>query len=440
MSDAVIRVAGLGKQYRIGNKQECYKTLAETVRHSFTAPFRKLRSGLQNGNGRRNSTIWALKDLSIAINRGEVLGIIGRNGAGKSTLLKILSRITEPTEGYAEVDGSVSSLLEVGIGFHQELTGRENIYLNGAILGMKRNEITRNFDEIVAFAEIEKFIDTPVKRYSTGMYLRLAFAVAAHLQSEILIVDEVLAVGDAQFQKKCLGKMNEIRGGGRTILFVSHNLAAIQSLCSRALWVQDGRGIEDGEPGAVVADYLKTATMFLGEKVWDDRATAPGGDEVRLHAIRLIPEGDTNVELMNTATPLVIEVEYWSLKPDTKLSLIMSVYNQEEVCVFSSNSASEQAWQDKPLPTGLFRSQCHIPGNMLNDGAYRVSLVVFKDGSTVVHREEDALVFEIQDNVEDRNGWYGKWAGVIRPKLYWSTELLEPFSDKAPSKPIETSA
>jgi lipopolysaccharide transport system ATP-binding protein len=441
MSDTVIRVEGLSKQYRIGAKQECYKTLGETVRHAFTAPFRKLRSGFQNGNGRRNSTIWALKDLSVAIKRGEVLGIIGRNGAGKSTLLKILSRITEPTEGYADVAGSVSSLLEVGIGFHQELTGRENIYLNGAILGMKRSEITQNFDEIVAFAEIENFIDTPVKRYSTGMYLRLAFAVAAHLQSEILIVDEVLAVGDAQFQKKCLGKMNEIRGGGRTILFVSHNLAAIQSLCNRALWVQDGRSIEDGQPGAVVADYLKTATMFVGEKLWEDPATAPGGDEVRLHAIRLIPEGDTSVELMNTGTSLVIEVEYWSLKPDTKLSLIMSVYNQEEVCVFSSNSATEQAWQDRPLATGLFRSQCHIPGNMLNDGGYRVSLAVFKDSATVVHREDDALVFEIQDNVEDRNGWYGKWAGVIRPKLYWSTELLEPFSDKTPhEKLIETSA
>lgn len=430
MSDTVIRVAGLGKQYRIGSKQECYKTLAETVRHTFTTPFRKLRYGFQNGNGRPNRSIWALKDLSVEINRGDVLGIIGRNGAGKSTLLKILSRITEPTEGYAEVDGSVSSLLEVGIGFHQELTGRENIYLNGAILGMKRHEIARNFDEIVAFAEIEKFIDTPVKRYSTGMYLRLAFAVAAHLQSEILIVDEVLAVGDAQFQKKCLGKMSEIRGGGRTILFVSHNLAAIQSLCNRALWVQDGRSIEDGQPDTVVADYLKTATIFVGEKIWDDPAKAPGGDEVRLHAIRLIPEGDATVELMNTATPLVIEVEYWSLKRDTRLNLAIAVYNQEEVCVFSSNSASEQTLEQKPLPTGLFRSQCYIPGNMLNDGGYRVSLLVIKDSATVVHRQDDALVFEIQDNLEDRNGWYGKWAGVIRPKLYWSTELLEEFSDK----------
>ncbi len=265
------------------------------------------------------------------------------------------------------------------------------------------------------------------------MYLRLAFAVAAHLQSEILIVDEVLAVGDAQFQKKCLGKMSEIRSGGRTILFVSHNLAAIQTLCSRALWVQDGRAVQDGQPSAVVADYLKTATMFVGERIWDSPIQAPGGDEVRLHAIRLIPEGDTNVELMNTGTPLVIEIQYWSLKPDTKLNLSMSVYNQEEICVFSSNSAGEQMWHDKPLPAGLFRTRCHIPGNMLNDGAYRVSLLVIKDSATVVHREDDALVFEIQDNVEDRNGWYGAWDGVIRPKLYWSTELLETLSGKETS-------
>lgn len=429
--NTAIRVEALGKQYRITRKQECYKTLGETLGRTFTAPIRKLRSAFRNSNGHENSCIWALRDLSVEIYRGEVLGIIGRNGAGKSTLLKILSRITEPTQGYADVHGSVSSLLEVGIGFHGELSGRENIYLNGAILGMRRNEIARNFDEIVAFAEIEKFIDTPVKRYSSGMYLRLAFAVAAHLQSEILIVDEVLAVGDAQFQKKCLGKMSEIRSGGRTILFVSHNLAAIQTLCSRALWVQEGRAIEDGQPAAVVADYLKTATMFVGERIWNSPSEAPGGDEVRLHAIRLIPEGDTSVELMNTGTPLVIEIQYWSLKSDTKLNLSMSVYNQEEICVFSSNSAGEQTWNDKPLPAGLFRTRCHIPGNMLNDGAYRVSLLVIKESATVVHREDDALVFEIQDNVEDRNGWYGRWDGVIRPKLYWSTELLETFSRKA---------
>jgi lipopolysaccharide transport system ATP-binding protein len=437
MNDTVIRVVDLGKQYRIGCKQACYKTLGETLGQTLTAPLRKLRSAFQNSNGHPESRIWAVKDLSLEIKRGEVLGIIGRNGAGKSTLLKILSRITEPTQGYADVHGSVSSLLEVGIGFHQELSGRENIYLNGAILGMKRTEIARNFDEIVAFAEIDKFIDTPVKRYSSGMYLRLAFAVAAHLQSEILIVDEVLAVGDAQFQKKCLGKMNEIRSGGRTILFVSHNLAAIQSLCSRALWVQDGRAIEDGQPGAVVADYLKTATTFVGDKVWDDPSKAPGGDEVRLRSIRLIPEGDTTVELMNTGTPLVIEIQYWSLRPGTKLNINIALYNQEEICVFSSNSASEQTWQRKPVPSGLFRTHCHIPGNMLNDGGYRVSLLVIKDSATVVHRENDALVFQIQDNVEDRNGWYGKWTGVIRPKLYWSTELLEPLSSGAEVRDVD---
>jgi len=431
MNDIAIRVEGLGKRYRIGRKQEGYKTLRDTLSNTFAAPFRSLRSAFQHQNGQRTKNIWALKDLSFELNRGEVLGIIGRNGAGKSTLLKILSRITEPTEGYADVHGSVSSLLEVGIGFHGELSGRENIYLNGAILGMKRTEIAQNFDQIVAFAEIENFIDTPVKHYSSGMYLRLAFAVAAHLQSEILIVDEVLAVGDAQFQKKCLGKMNEISRGGRTILFVSHNLTAVQSLCSRALWLQDGRAIEDGQPGPVVADYLKTATTSVAERIWNKPAEAPGGEVVRLHSIRLIPEGDIRVDLMSTRTPLVIEVQYWNLRPDTKLNLSMAIYNQEEICVFSSNSAGEQMWHDKPFPTGLFRTECHIPGNMLNDGGYRVSLLVVKDSAIVVHREDDALVFEILDDVEDRNGWHGKWLGVIRPKLYWSTEQLETFSDKA---------
>jgi lipopolysaccharide transport system ATP-binding protein len=432
MSDLAIRIEGLSKQYRLGGRVRTYKTLRDTLSNSLAAPYRKLRSAFRHSNGQPNGSIWALKDLSFEINHGEVLGIIGRNGAGKSTLLKILSRITEPTEGYADVHGSVSSLLEVGIGFHNELSGRENIYLNGAILGMKRSQISQNFDEIVAFAEIEKFIDTPVKHYSSGMYLRLAFSVAAHLQSEILIVDEVLAVGDAQFQKKCLGKMNEISRGGRTILFVSHNLAAVQSLCSRAVWVQDGHAVGDGQPSAVVADYLKTATTtFVGEKIWENPTEVLDVEEVRLRSIRLIPEGDIALELMNTSTPLVIEVQYWNFRPDTKLNISISVYNQEEICVFTSNSAGEQTWHDRPFPAGLFLTRCHIPGDMLNDGAYRVTVLVTKDSVTVVHREDDALVFEIQDNVEDRYGWYGRWKGVIRPKLYWSTEMLETLPDTA---------
>ena len=427
MSDLAIRIEGLSKQYHLGRRRT-YKTLRDTLSKSIAAPFRNLRSGFRHSNGQPNGTIWALKDLSFEINHGEVLGIIGRNGAGKSTLLKILSRITEPTEGYADVHGSVSSLLEVGIGFHNELSGRENIYLNGAILGMKRSEILRNFDEIVAFAEIEKFIDTPVKHYSSGMYLRLAFSVAAHLQSEILIVDEVLAVGDNQFQKKCLGKMNEISRGGRTILFVSHNLAAVQSLCSRAVWVQDGRAVEDGQPSAVVSEYLKTATTtFVGEKIWDDPTEIRDHEVVRLRSIRLIPDADMTIELMDTSTPLAIEVQYWNFRPETKLSISISVFNQEEICVFTSSSAGE--WHDRPFPAGLFRTRCHIPGNMLNEGAYRISVLLIKDSMTVVHRVDDALVFEIQDNVEDRNGWFGKWAGVIRPKLHWSTEMVETLPD-----------
>ncbi|HEY6122648.1 MAG TPA: ABC transporter ATP-binding protein [Pyrinomonadaceae bacterium] len=429
MNDIAIRLEGLGKRYRIGRKQESYKTLRDALSNTFTAPYRLLRSAFQHQNGQHVNSIWALKDLSFQINRGEVLGIIGRNGAGKSTLLKILSRITEPTEGYADVHGSVSSLLEVGIGFHGELSGRENVYLNGAILGMKRNEIAQNFDEIVAFAEIEKFIDMPVKRYSSGMYLRLAFAVAAHLQSEILIVDEVLAVGDAQFQKKCLGKMDEVSKGGRTILFVSHNLSAIQNLCSRVIWVEDGRAIGDGPPALVVADYLKTATTAVGERIWDNQTEAPGDEVMRLHSIRLVPEG-TTVDAMNTRTPLVVEIQYWTFRPNTELNLTIVVHNHEGICVFSSNSGGEQSWHGKCFSTGCFRTLCQIPGNMLNGGLYRISLLLIKDGSILVHRETDALVFEIRDDVTNRNGWFGKWQGVIRPKLQWSTEKLETFSEK----------
>jgi len=254
MSDLAIRVENLGKRYRIGGRQERYKRFTETVMDTFAAPIRRLRN--LGKPTPPEEIIWALKDVSFEVERGEVLGIIGRNGAGKTTLLKILSRITEPTEGRAEIHGRVGSLLEVGTGFHPELTGRENIYLNGAILGMRRAEIDAKFDEIVAFSEIEKFLDTPVKRYSSGMRVRLAFAVAAHLEPEIMLVDEVLAVGDAQFQKKCLGKMGEVAGEGRTVLFVSHNMVAIQKLCNRGVLFEAGRLMQDGQASKVISSYL----------------------------------------------------------------------------------------------------------------------------------------------------------------------------------------
>ncbi|MCZ7545714.1 MAG: polysaccharide ABC transporter ATP-binding protein [Anaerolineae bacterium] len=262
MSDVAVRVEGLGKQYRIGGKRERYRTLRDTLADAFTAPFRRagrLLRGQAYGAAGLEETIWALKDVSFEVKHGEVVGIIGRNGAGKSTLLKVLSRITEPTEGYADVYGRVGSLLEVGTGFHPELTGRENIYLNGAILGMTRAEIDRKFDEIVDFAEIERFMDTPVKHYSSGMGLRLGFAVAAHLEPEILVVDEVLAVGDAAFQKKCLGKMGEVAGEGRTVLLVSHNMAAIQALCHQSIWIEGGRVNQNGGTQKVIESYLDSA-------------------------------------------------------------------------------------------------------------------------------------------------------------------------------------
>lgn len=258
MSDLAIRCEGIAKQYRIG-QPESYRALRDTLTDAVTAPFRRVRAALQGGNGHRASspaTIWALEDVSFEVRQGEVLGIIGRNGAGKSTLLKILSRITKPTRGAADIYGRVGSLLEVGTGFHPELTGRENVYLNGAILGMQKAEVARKFDEIVAFAELEKFIDTPVKRYSSGMYMRLAFAVAAHLDPEIMLVDEVLAVGDTQFQAKCLGKMQDVSGSGRTVLFVSHSMPSIRRLCTRALLLSNG-GIEfQGPVEEAVERYL----------------------------------------------------------------------------------------------------------------------------------------------------------------------------------------
>src|SRR5687768_10486877 len=267
MTDVAIKCEGLSKQYRIGER-ESYKALRDVITDAAAAPFRRLRSPVRNGNDHTSSirnqkseirnSFWALDDVSFEVKRGEVVGIIGRNGAGKSTLLKTLSRITKPTRGEAQIHGRVGSLLEVGTGFHPELTGRENIYLNAAILGMRKTEVERKFGEIIAFAEVEKFIDTPVKRYSSGMYVRLAFAVAAHLEPEILLVDEVLAVGDAQFQKKCLGKIGEVAQGGRTVLFVSHNMAAIRNLCSEAIWLDDGRIVGQGPSAQIVDEYLRS--------------------------------------------------------------------------------------------------------------------------------------------------------------------------------------
>src|SRR5438445_3846127 len=279
MSNIAIRVDDLSKQYTIGLAQRRHDTLRDQIMDSLRSIFRS--NGHRFAFGQRSdssTTIWALKDISFEIKHGEVVGVIGRNGAGKSTLLKILSRITEPTTGRVEIYGRIGSLLEVGTGFHGELTGRENIYLNGAILGMRRGEIENKFDQIVAFAEVEKFIDTPVKRYSSGMYVRLAFAVAAHLEPELLIVDEVLSVGDAAFQRKCLGKMSDVAREGRTVVFVSHNMIAVQQLCHRAVWLDEGRIRCDGPSTHVVAEYLQAGADHAMERTWPTIERAPGAE------------------------------------------------------------------------------------------------------------------------------------------------------------------
>lgn len=418
----IVRAENLSKQYLVGTREASYDTLRDSVVEAVRTSISRIR-----GNGQRNSeTIWALKDVSFEVAPGEVLGVIGRNGAGKSTLLKVLSRITEPTKGRAELYGRVASLLEVGTGFHPELTGKENVYLNGAILGMSRAEIGRKFDEIVAFAELEKFLHTPVKRYSSGMYMRLAFSVASHLEPEILIVDEVLAVGDAAFQKKCLGRIGKVAHEGRTVLFVSHNMTAIQSLCNRVLWVDRGSIEDEGPPKGVVARYLKTTLATIVQRTWDDPKTAVGNEKVRIHraGIRQV-DSTTTSDSITVLTPFVIEFEYWNLVPGARLNLSLVVYNDEGIAIFNTGPADEPDWHGKPFPEGLFRSECFVPGNLMNDGTYRVHLYVVQDQSVVIFDSEDILVFDVSEAPESRSVWYGKWIGAVRPALEWRTKQLD---------------
>jgi lipopolysaccharide transport system ATP-binding protein len=407
MSSVVIRGEGLGKSYRRGTRQESW-----LLRDHLT---RVLRSPLSIFRRPKEDTFWALKDISLDVRQGEILGLIGRNGAGKSTLLKILSRITKPTTGWAEIYGRVGSLLEVGTGFHAELTGRENTYLSGAILGMSKSEITRKFDEIVTFAELETFIDTPVKHYSSGMYVRLAFAVAAHLEPEILFVDEVLAVGDAAFQKKCLGRMGSVAKQGRTIIFVSHNTAALQKLCTRILWLNGGQIIETGEPRKVIDRYLQTNAVANLASVWEDNPAAPGNESVRLRSVRVLPQVKTG-EPITVHSSLQIEFVYQNYVSGAVLNVSMILNNMEEICVFASYS------DFAPRPAGLIRHTVTIPGNLLNAGCYYVNMIVVKDASVGILFQNNVVGFEVVEG-EIAGNWFGKDPGATRPKLNWESEV-----------------
>jgi len=413
MSDIAIRVEGLGKRYRIG-RQERYRTLRDTLVEGAQRTVRTIRGWLSR-DGRRESdeqTIWALKDVSFEVKRGEVLGIIGRNGAGKSTLLKILSRVTEPTEGWAEVRGRVGSLLEVGTGFHPELTGRENIYLNGAILGMKRAEIARKFDEIVAFAEVEKFIDTPVKHYSSGMYLRLAFAVAAHLEPEILLVDEVLAVGDAAFQKKCLGKMGEVAGEGRTVLFVSHNMAAIDELCSSAICLQAGRVAKSGPTPAVVSFYLagsqRSLACDLASRV-DRRGTGPA----RLQRVDIIDLDTGCAGTLRSGRPAAFQFAFSG--PGTDLCCAFTIYTERGLPVATFHSDNRSV--SDVIGGSTFR--CEIGQLLLVPGRYTVNVALVRHGMLEDHIEGAASFIVQGAHVAGRVvPLGGKYGAVFMPHVW----------------------
>jgi lipopolysaccharide transport system ATP-binding protein len=404
----VIQADGLSKLYRRGLQVD------GGLRHALEG---FLRSPLSVFRRKKEETFWALKDVSLDVKEGEVLGLIGRNGAGKTTLLKILSRITKPTTGWAEIHGRVGTLLEVGTGFHPELTGRENTFLSGAILGMGKGEITHKFDEIVAFAELDQFIDTPVKHYSSGMYVRLAFAVAAHLEPEILLVDEVLAVGDASFQKKCLGKMGDVAKTGRTIVFVSHNMTAMRRLTSRAIWLEGGRIADTGPAANVIDHYLQKNTESNLESEWEEERTAPGDDRVRLHSVRVIPQGNSE-GLITVHTPLRIEFTYWNYVPGAVLNVSMILNNLEEVCVFST--ASDFA----PRPAGQIRHTVEIPGDFLNAGSYYVNMLIVKDASTGILFQNNVVAFDVVEG-EVVGNWYGRPPGAVRPKLKWESEAIE---------------
>jgi lipopolysaccharide transport system ATP-binding protein len=429
MDDIAIHAEGLSKQYHIGKEQAKYQTLRDTLADAFVAPFRragKLLRGQATGAAELDETFWALKDISFEVKRGEVVGIIGRNGAGKSTLLKILSRITEPTTGFADIYGRVGSLLEVGTGFHDELTGRENIYLNGAMLGMKRAEIDRKIDEIVAFSEVEKFIDTPVKHYSNGMYLRLAFAVAAHLEPEILLVDEVLAVGDDRFQKKCLNKMQDVGQQGRTVFFVSHSMPAITRLCERVILLDAGKIIADGPAHQVVGTYLNSGLGITTAREWPDLTRAPGDDVVRLCGVRVRTEDGKLADALDIRRPIALEMEYEVLQPGYILMAYYAVLNEEGVIVFTTID-TDPTWRRRRRPTGRYISTAWIPGNYLAEGTFFVgSAMRTLDPMVRRFHAYDSVAFYVSDSMEGdsaRVDHAGELGGVVRPLLKWETQF-----------------
>lgn len=419
MGECVIRADRLGKRYRLG---EHVGRRAVTLRESLAATAARLFGMAPQGPNREASEakwIWALRDAAFEVNSGEAVGIVGGNGAGKSTLLKVLARITEPTTGRAEIRGRVGSLLEVGTGFHLELTGRENIYLSGAILGMRRAELCRKFDEIVAFSGVEKFLDTPVKHYSSGMYVRLAFAVAAHLEPEILLVDEVLAVGDAAFQKKCLGKMDAVTREGRAVLFVSHNMPAVQRLCSRCLWLDQGRVVADGSAGEVIGRYLRTSAGSSAEaELPPDAARA-----MRLRRVHVSDGGGGPPGVVEFSRPVVVEVDYDVNQPVSSSHVAVFIHDGDGVCVLGSGDADLEPARLGRRQPGRYRGAFKIPPSLLGEGTYTLTVTMGVPYVEVFDRHDGILQFQIIDETSARRQFqHSRRPGVLGLELPWSVE------------------
>jgi lipopolysaccharide transport system ATP-binding protein len=417
MSDVAVLADGLAKRYRIGEYKAGYETLRDTVAHG-------ARRVMRLEPRAPHEQIWALDDVSFEVRRGDVVGFIGRNGAGKSTLLKILARITPPTRGRAEIHGRVGSILEVGTGFHPELTGRENIFLNGSILGMSRREIRRKLPQVIEFSGIPKFMDTPVKRYSTGMYVRLAFAVAAHLDPEILIIDEVLAVGDFEFQQRCMGRIEDISSSGRTVLFVSHEMQSVSRLCETAYWLDAGRVVASGPSEVVVADYLQAQSGAASERSWSDVSSAPGNDVVRLISARIVDKAGSNVDAIDVRAPVGVEVRFVVLKRGEALFPKLKVTNSRGEIAF--NALDTDARWRTPAEPGEYVSTAWVPANLLNEGLASVDVGIGSFGGPKIVNQINfpgLLSFHVQDpGVGDsaKGLFTGQLRGAVRPLLEWT--------------------
>jgi lipopolysaccharide transport system ATP-binding protein len=409
----MIKVENLSKLYHLGDR-------APDSMRDFLAGL------LRRGTNGKKTDLWALNGISFSVDEGETLGIIGRNGAGKSTLLKILSRITRPTKGFAEIRGRVGSLLEVGTGFHGELSGRENVYLNGAILGMKQAEIDKKFDEIVAFSEIEEFLDTPVKHYSSGMYMRLAFAVAAHLEPDVLIVDEVLAVGDTAFQRKCLDKMRDVGSSGRTVLFVTHDMSAVARICDRAIIIEKGKIVSDGRPVDSIREYMSGTLGHSAERSYEHEEVVPQSDVVTLRLVRIVDRSGESRRAFDIREDIGIEVTYEVTRSGHVLIPNFQVYNQERLHAFTIQDVLSE-WGREPKEAGRYLSTAWIPGNFMAEGSFwvNVAVVTYLPRMNVHFNAVDSVSFDVFDPMTGdtaRGDFAGRMEGVVRPVVQWRTE------------------